>query len=63
LKFTAVIEPAAEGGFVIKCIELPVTTEGESKKEAQANLKEAIEVYLEVRAELLNQTKEEHTRS
>jgi len=51
IKFTAVLEPAEEGGFVIKCVELPVTTEGESKEEALSNLKEAIEGYLEVKAE------------
>jgi len=36
---------------VIKCVELPVTTEGESKEEALNNLKEAIEGYLEVKAD------------
>ncbi len=52
LKFTTIIESAEEGGYVIKCIELPVTTEGETKKEALANLKEAVEGYMEVRTEL-----------
>ena len=50
LKFTAVLEGAEEGGFVIKCLELPVATQGETKGEALANLKEAIEGYLEVKA-------------
>ena len=60
VKFTAVLEPAEEGGFVIKCVELPVATEGETRKEALANLKEAIEGYLEVKAEKLReQTKGE----
>lgn len=57
LKFTALLEAAVEGGFVIKCVELPVTTEGETKEEALANLKEAIEGYIEVRAELLGKSK------
>ena len=54
-KFTAVLQPAEEGGFVIKCVELPVATEGETKEDARANLKEAIEGYLEVKAEKLRE--------
>ena len=60
MRYTAVLEPAEEGGFVAKCVELPVATEGETKEEALANLKEAIEGYLEVKAERLReQTKGE----
>jgi predicted RNase H-like HicB family nuclease len=60
VKFTAVLEPAEEGGFVVKCVELPVATEGETREEALANLKEAIEGYLEVKVERLRaQTKGE----
>ena len=60
VKFTAVLESAEEGGFVIKCVELPVATQGESKDEALANLKEAIEGYLVVKADRLReQTKGE----
>jgi predicted RNase H-like HicB family nuclease len=60
VRFTAVLELAEEGGFVIKCIELPVATQGETRQEALANLKEAIEGYLEVKAERLKeQTKGE----
>jgi predicted RNase H-like HicB family nuclease len=60
VKFTAVLESAEEGGFVIRCVELPVATQGESKEEALANLKEAIEGYLEVKADRLReQTKGE----
>ncbi len=53
MKFTALLESAEEGGYVIKCVELPITTEGETKQEALANLKEAIEGYIEIRAEML----------
>ena len=53
VKFAAVLEPAEEGGFVIKCVQLSVATQGETKDEALANLKEAIEGYLEVKAERL----------
>lgn len=49
VKFTAVLEHAEERGFVTKCVELPVATEGETKEEALTNLKEAIEGYLEVK--------------
>jgi len=28
-KFAVVLEPAEEGGFIIKCLELPVATQGE----------------------------------
>jgi predicted RNase H-like HicB family nuclease len=60
VRYTAVLEPAEESGFVVKCVELPVATEGETKEEALANLKEAIEGYLEVKAERLReQTKGE----
>jgi predicted RNase H-like HicB family nuclease len=53
-KFTVLLEPAEEGGFIVKCVELPVATQGETKKEALSNIKEAIEGYLEVKAKLLN---------
>ena len=55
--FTAVLEAAEEGGYVVKCVELPVASEGETKKEALRNVKEAIEGYLEVRAELLGRSR------
>jgi predicted RNase H-like HicB family nuclease len=57
LKFTALLEEAEEGGYVVKCVELPVATEGETKAEALSNLKEAIEGYIEVRAELIGKSK------
>jgi predicted RNase H-like HicB family nuclease len=52
-KFTVFLEPAEEGGFIVKCLELPVATQGETKEEALKNIKEAIEGYLEVKAKLL----------
>ncbi len=56
-KFTAILEPAEEeGGYVVKCLELPVATEGETRDEAISNLKEAVEGYLKVRAELLGKS-------
>lgn len=56
-RFTALLEPAEEGGYVVKCVELPVATEGEDKEEAIRNMKEAIEGYLEVRAGILGKSK------
>ncbi len=52
-KFTVFLEPAEEGGFIIKCVELPVATQGETREEALKNIKEAIEGYLEVKTKLL----------
>ncbi len=56
-KFTAILEPAEEGGYVAKCLELPVTTEGETRNEAVRNIREAVEGYLEFRAGLLGKSK------
>ncbi|MEM3549529.1 MAG: type II toxin-antitoxin system HicB family antitoxin [Candidatus Bathyarchaeia archaeon] len=52
-KFTVILEAAEEGGFIVKCLELPVATQGETREEAMENIKEAIEGYLEVKAELM----------
>jgi predicted RNase H-like HicB family nuclease len=51
-KFTVLVEPAEEGGFVVKCLELSVASQGETKQEALSNIKETIEGYLEVKAKL-----------
>ena len=61
--FTAVLEAAEEGGYVVKCVEPPVATEGQTKKEALRNIKEAIEGYLEVRAELLGRSRSRKERN
>lgn len=55
--FTAILERAEEGGYVVKCVELPVATQGETKKEALKNIKEAVEGYVEVRAEILGRSR------
>ena len=53
LKFTAVFEPAPEGGFSAYIEEIPgVNTQGETLEEARENLREALEMVLEVRREL-----------
>jgi len=48
-KFTVFLELAKEGGFIVKCLELPVASQGETREEALKNIKEAIEGYLEVK--------------
>ena len=56
-KYTVVLEEAEEGGFIVKSLELPVATQGETKEEALRNIKEAIEGYLEVKANLIDSKK------
>ncbi|MDD4447631.1 MAG: type II toxin-antitoxin system HicB family antitoxin [Methanothrix sp.] len=49
MKYTVVLEPQDEGGFTVRCLELPgAITQGESRKEAIENIKEAIGLILEV---------------
>ncbi len=51
--FTAVFEPAAEGGYVAFVEELPgAISQGETLDEARTNLKEAVELILETNREL-----------
>ena len=45
-KFTAVIT-REEKWYVSRCVELGVVSQGKTIEEAQANLKEAVELYLE----------------
>ncbi|MBI3619201.1 type II toxin-antitoxin system HicB family antitoxin [Candidatus Peregrinibacteria bacterium] len=46
-RFTVVLEPAEEGGYVVHVPTLPgCHTQGETIEEAEANAKEAIECYL-----------------
>lgn len=45
-RFTAVITKE-EGWYVAHCVELGVVSQGKNIEEAQANLKEAVELYLE----------------
>ena len=47
-EFTVSMETAAEGGFVVKCLELPIASQGETQEEALSNIKEAFEGYLDI---------------
>lgn len=48
IKITAELIPAEEGGNVVYCPELDITTEGETVKEAIEMLKDAAKGYIEV---------------
>ncbi len=49
MKFTVVLEKEEEGGYSVQCLELPgAISQGETKEEALRNIKEAIELVLEV---------------
>lgn len=53
-EFTAIIEPAAEGGYWAVCIEVPgANGQGETIDAAKQNLVEAIQLILEDRREEL----------
>ena len=48
MKLTVILEPSEEGGFTAFVPSLPgCFSEGNSKEEALANIREAIELYLE----------------
>lgn len=48
MSYRVILEARAEGGFTVYAPALPgCVSEGETKEEALANIKEAIEIYLE----------------
>jgi predicted RNase H-like HicB family nuclease len=49
VKLKVVLEPQEEGGYTVNVPSLPgCISEGDNKEEALHNIKEAIELYLEV---------------
>jgi len=48
IKITAQLTPAEEGGFIVYCPELDITTEGETVQEALEMLKDAAAGYIDV---------------
>lgn len=48
MHMTAVLTPAEEGGFVAYNPETGTASQGETIEEATSNLREAVELYLEV---------------
>jgi len=58
-KFTVILREEPEGGHSAQCIELPgAINQGETRKQAIANIREAIEGYLEAFPEELKPAKE-----
>ncbi len=48
MKIKVILEPSEEGGFTVYVPSLPgCISEGDTEEEALANIKEAIELYLE----------------
>ncbi len=57
-KFTVILREEPEGGYSVQCVELPgAISQGDNRKEALANIREAIEGYLEAFPEEVNQLK------
>ena len=49
MKFTVILEPQRDGGYTVSVPALPgCISEGGNREEALKNIKEAIELYLEV---------------
>lgn len=52
MKFPVVIRPGEDGYFIAECPILPgCMSQGKTEKDALANIREAIELWLEVEAE------------
>ncbi|MDP3104275.1 MAG: type II toxin-antitoxin system HicB family antitoxin [Candidatus Methanoperedens sp.] len=52
MQFTVKLEESDEGGYTAQCLELPAAiSEGDTKEEALENIKEAIQLVLEVSLE------------
>ena len=48
MKFTVILRKEDVGGYSVRCVELPgAISEGDTKKDALKNIKEAIELYIE----------------
>jgi len=47
-KFTVILRKEQGGGYAVQCVELPgAISEGDTKREALGNIREAIQGYLE----------------
>lgn len=47
MRYSVVLEPAEEGGYVIHCPVVGVSSEGQTREEALKNITEAVEAFLE----------------
>jgi predicted RNase H-like HicB family nuclease len=54
-KFTVILREEPEGGYSAQCLELPgAVSQGDNRKQALTNIREAIEGYLEAFPEELD---------
>lgn len=61
MKFTIKLEESDEGGYTAQCLELPAAiSEGDTKEDALENIKEAIQLVLEVTQEQAQAYSEVH---
>lgn len=52
MQFTIKLEESEEGGYTAQCLEIPAAiSEGDTEEEALENIKEAIQLVLEVTRE------------
>jgi|NGEPerStandDraft_9_1074522.scaffolds.fasta_scaffold212561_1 predicted RNase H-like HicB family nuclease len=52
MQFTIKLEESDEGGYTAQCLEIPsAISEGETREDALENIKEAIQLVLEVTQE------------
>ena len=52
MQFTIKLEQSDEGGYTAQCLELPAAiSEGDTKEDALENIREAIQLVLEVTLE------------
>jgi predicted RNase H-like HicB family nuclease len=52
MRFTIKLEESEEGGYTAQCLEIPAAiSEGDTKEEVLENIKEAIQLILEVTGE------------
>ena len=63
MKYTVVPKPREEGGFTVPCVEIPdAISQGETREEALATIKEARELVLEVPREEPRRKSPAHNR-
>lgn len=60
MNYSVVLEPAEEGGFVVHCPVVGVSSQGETREEALKNIVEAVEAFLESQRLLGLPIPEEH---
>jgi predicted RNase H-like HicB family nuclease len=59
MKMKIVLEPSDEGGYTVYAPALPgCVSEGDTREEALANIREAIELYLEIDTQPMPETAE-----